>query len=75
MKFKTAAISWGYQHEKDVLEQYEKSSCHEFSVRLCSLFISVDHIYFGASPDGIVCCSCCGYGICEVKFSESTSNH
>lgn len=28
---------------------------------------SVEHPYFGASPDEIVYCSCCGPGICEVK--------
>lgn len=30
-------------------------------------FISVDHPYFGASPDGLVCCTCCGTGILEIK--------
>lgn len=70
MRFKTAATSWGCQHEKDALEHYRKKSCrlHEnFHISPAGLFISVQHPYFGASPDGKVVCSCCGPGICEVK--------
>jgi hypothetical protein len=68
MRFKTAATSWGCQHEKDALDQYENESCHDkLHVSPSGLFISVQHPYFGASPDGIVYCSCCEPGICEVK--------
>ena len=68
--FKTAAISWGCQHEKDALEMYEKTSVHsQLRISPSGFFISGEHPYFGVSPDGIVCCSCCGSGICEVKVS------
>lgn len=29
MRFRTAATSWGCQHEKDALEQYQKTSLHD----------------------------------------------
>ena len=58
--FKTAAISWGCQHEKDALEMYEKTSVHsQLRISPSGFFISGEHPYFGASPDGIVCCSYC----------------
>ena len=70
VRFKTAATSWGCQHEKDALEQYAKTSAHnDLRVSPSGLFISVEHPYFGASPDGLVFCSCCGLGACEVKVS------
>ncbi len=71
MRFRTAATSWGCQHEKDALEQYQKTSLHDkANVYPSGFFISSDYPYFGASPDGIVHCFCCGSGICEVKVSE-----
>ena len=71
MRFKTAATSWGCQHEKDALDKYEKESQHDkFHVSPSGLFISEEHPHFGASPDGMVNCSCCGPGICEVKVNS-----
>ena len=70
VRFKTAATSWGCEHETSALEQYKKASGHDQrSVSPVGLFISVEHPYVGASPDAMVCCSCCGSGICEVKVS------
>lgn len=71
LRFKTAATLWGCEHETRALEQYKNASSHnQLSVSPAGLFISVDHPYVGASPDAMVCCSCCGPGICEVKVSE-----
>ena len=70
VRFKTAATSWGCQHKKSALQHYKKtlaSTHHQFSILPSGFFISAEHPYFGASPDGIVCCTCCGSGICEVK--------
>lgn len=68
VRFRTAATTWGCQHEKTALEQYKQSSPHnQLSVFPSGFFISVDHPYFGASPDGLVCCTCCGTGILEIK--------
>ena len=69
-RFKTAATAWGCQHEKTALEQYreKRSLSHQnHKVSSCGFFISVQHPFIGASPDGLVECSCCGQGICEVK--------
>lgn len=57
VRFKAAATLWGCQHEMDALKQYEKKYHQVLS----------DHPYFGASPDSMVSCFCCGPGICEVK--------
>ena len=73
IRFKTAATTWGCQHEKEALDQYlqiSSSSHQELRVSHSGLFISVDYPYVGASPDGMVNCSCCGPGICEVKVND-----
>ncbi len=33
----------------------------------CGLFLDIETPYIGASPDGLICCSCCGKGVLEVK--------
>ncbi|XP_068686439.1 uncharacterized protein [Montipora foliosa] len=43
-------------------------SVHEnFQIFDSGLWINKDFPYFGASPDGIVSCDCCGIGLCEIK--------
>ena len=72
LRFSTLATKWGCQHEKTALEKYKLTSIdqHEtFKVSDSGLFISVEHPFIGASPDGLVKCSCCGQGICEIKVS------
>jgi len=39
----------------------------DVSVNPCGLYIYRDLQYLGASPDGIVCCSCCSPRLLEVK--------
>lgn len=74
VRFKTAATSYGCQHERDALKHYKETSPHnQVCVSPSGFFISAEHPYFGASPDGMVCCSCCGPGICEVKVKCSFS--
>ena len=70
LRFSTSATKWGCQHEKTALEEYKLSNSdwHEnFRVSDSGLFISVEYPFIGASPDGLVECSCCGQGICEIK--------
>ena len=70
--FQTAATAWGCQHEKTAMEKYREQSMlshQNHKVSNCGFFISVEHSFIGASPDGVVECSCCGQGICEVKVS------
>ena len=51
--------------------QRQRAIDHEqFCIFPSGLFLDVQHSYFGASPDGMVDCSCCEPGIREVKVSE-----
>lgn len=47
-----------------VMRQFGHTS---LTVRDSGLFVLAEHPYLGASPDGIVDCSCCGSGLLEVK--------
>ena len=44
-----------------------KSTHTLFALKSCGLFLDADNPYIGASPDGIISCSCCGKGVVEVK--------
>ena len=71
-KFTTAATTWGCEHEAIARMAYIKmaSTMHEnFEYCDSGLFVSKDLPFIGASPDGIVQCSCCGHGIgvLEIK--------
>lgn len=71
--FKSAATSWGCAHEKEARLKYEQitSLSHtNFEVLECGLFINCEFPFVGASPDGLVSCSCCGDGICEIKVGN-----
>ena len=39
----------------------------KISVSDSGLFVSTEHPYLGASPDGLATCDCCGAGGCEIK--------
>ena len=46
----------------------EHSKVHEsFFVIKCGLILHPSYPFIGASPDGIVKCSCCGTGTLEIK--------
>ncbi len=42
-----------------------------FEVNPTGLHLHIDHPYLGASPDGLVICSCCGPGLLEIKCPYS----
>ncbi|XP_071081072.1 uncharacterized protein [Haliotis cracherodii] len=70
VKFSNPATRWGCSHEVTARDAYEKLSCehhHNFSVEECGLFRSCEYPHPGATPDGIVDCSCCGRGCLEIK--------
>ena len=72
VKFKTSATAWGCEHESTARALYKDmlSKVHQgFVVSECGLFISIEHPYIGASPDGLVSCLCCGKGIFEIKVN------
>ena len=60
----------GCSHEKQAWEMYEKVNKPQhqnFTVIDNRLFIDPKWPFIGASPDGIICCLCCGKGALEIK--------
>ncbi len=69
-KFSCKETAWGCTHEKQALANYEQiiGKKHDsFKRSKTGFHISQKHPFIGASPDGIVCCTCCGTGLVEVK--------
>ena len=61
---------WGCEHEEAACNLYKSmhlSSHHDFVASDCGFYINTDHSFIGASPDGLVKCTCYGEGICEIK--------
>ena len=68
--FHSAATQWGCDHEDTARQQYVKlmSDTHDnFVLSDSGLILHPDMPFFGATPDGIVSCDCCGDGIVEIK--------
>nr|CAI5856481.1 unnamed protein product [Callosobruchus analis] len=68
--FKTKATVWEITHEAQALKTYQEhcASMHEeLQVERVGLCLSPEYPRFGASPDGMVTCQCCGTGCVEVK--------
>jgi len=69
-KFTTRATIWGCEHETiarisflDVAKLLDTN----FEYRDSGLVIHRNHPYIGASPDRMLECSCCGYGVLEIN--------
>ena len=65
---------WGCEHENSAREKYivcqnngSNASHDEFTVASCGLVLNPEWPHLGASPDGVVCCKCCGNGVLEIK--------
>ena len=56
---------------KSYTKMLEKGGHHDVSVTVCGLFIDNELPYIGASPDGIVTCSCCPKRVLEIKCPTS----
>ena len=61
---------WGSSHEAHALEVYklderDKHDC--FTISSSGLVVNANWPHFGASPDAIVTCTCCGKGVVEIK--------
>lgn len=68
--FQSASTKWGQEYETDAARAYMrlKRKDHEsFSCRVCGLYLSREHPFMAATPDGIVTCMCCGEGVIEFK--------
>ena len=73
-KFSTEATKWGCSHEKTARMHYiifQKGRHKDFKLSESGFFINRPHGFIGATPDGLVNCSCCGEGVCEVKVLRS----
>ena len=69
-KFVARSTSWGCDHEKTALQHYEHVAMEKHDdLRLtkCGLILNPLWPFLGASPDGTVCCACCGSGVVEIK--------
>ena len=55
------------KNAKEAYLQLIKSKHKNFSINESGLFINPQFPQFGATPDGIVRCECCGVGVLEVK--------
>ena len=75
--FTSKATKWGYDHEKTAREVYLESIADyhtDLTVSDSGLVIHPDSPHLGASPNGIVNCSCCGAGVIEVKCPFSCTD-
>ena len=64
------AIKWGVKHENDAREEYveQTQQAHvQFECHPAGLTVHPDYPHLGASPDGLISCSCCGDGLLEIK--------
>ena len=66
----------GCKHEAAACKHYMSVKHQNFSVNSSGLVINPDWPHLGASPDGIVNCSCCGQGTLEIKcpFCDCTES-
>ena len=73
-QFKSNATAWGCQHEEQAYREYKRvaqSKHTDFSISKSGLVIHESYPLMGASPDGIINCVCCGYGVLEIKCPYS----
>ncbi|XP_037505679.1 uncharacterized protein LOC119382008 [Rhipicephalus sanguineus] len=67
---KTPAVTWGLTHEQDAFKAFQDSQQDKHQGFRCvkaGLHLSADYPFVGATPDALVCCSCCGKGVVEFK--------
>ena len=73
-KFYSKACSYGCQHEDTARSAYAEimtQNHQSFILKQSGLLIDPANPFIGASPDGIVHCSCCGTGVLEIKCPYS----
>ena len=62
--------TWGCKHEKSARDKYvkaQKSKHRNLRVQDSGLVINPLWPFIGATPDGILSCTCCGRGMLEIK--------
>ncbi len=71
---KVAALEWGINNEPRARKEYitaVHATHFGFKVENTGLHVNPEFPHLGASPDGLVSCSCCGNGLLEVKCPYS----
>ena len=71
---KSAPITWGLENERVARQQYEEASKNthsSFQIKPAGLYVNPNYPHLGASPDGLVTCTCCGDGLLEIKCPYS----
>ena len=66
----SAALNWGITNEKFAFKRYirkNRTKHKNFSCKTTGLFITEHYPFLGASPDGVLSCKCCGFGVLEIK--------
>ncbi|KAL3889805.1 hypothetical protein ACJMK2_002133 [Sinanodonta woodiana] len=74
MPFYSAARTWGTKHEHTAKMEYSAlvTSKHvNYKLVDSGLIINERYPQFGASPDGMISCDCCGDGCLEIKCPYS----
>ena len=64
-----AATTYGCTYEKEAIEAYKSRMIGHsgFIIQSCGFIVDQESPFLGASPDGLVECTCCGCGVLEVK--------
>ena len=68
------AIKWGRDNEGTARAEYKKFAMERhtsFAVEITGLHVNPTYPHLGASPDGLISCSCCGDGLLEIKCPYS----
>ena len=65
--FSSVATDWGKSNEafaRDASVTSQHAEHSDFDCRDCGLFLNTEYPMFGATPDGLVNCTCCGVRGC-----------
>ena len=68
---------WGITNEEKAKLEYklQARNCHrDLDIDNTGLHINPKFPHLGASPDGLLSCSCCGKGVLEIKCPFSVRN-
>lgn len=71
-------IQWGRDHEDTARDSYvtQNELRHlEMKVECCGFIINPSFPELGATPDALVCCTCCGKGCVEIKCPYKHRDH
>ena len=74
VKLLSDTCAYGCKHEDEARSIYSevmKSNHSSFTLKPSGLLLDPSSPFVGASPDGIVECSCCGCGVLEIKCPYS----